>query len=149
MLRGTDGRLSLSKTQAAVWTVCIGAVVFASGLTRLEPPAVPETLVALMGLSLATRTACYLTEESKPKLYRPRFSDLIRSSEAGRLELSITKAQMLFWTCLVACLFVVKSLMDGVLWDVPWPLVVLMGMSQTTYMVPVMNGPKPPAQMRA
>jgi len=32
------------------------------GLTRLEVPVIPESLVALMGLSLATRAAIFVTE---------------------------------------------------------------------------------------
>lgn len=143
LLMGPEGRLSLSKTQAAVWTVCIGGVVFLFGLIRLEPPAIPESLVALMGLSLATRVLSFSKEKRSNIQYAPQLSDLIRSLDGDRLELAITKAQMLFWTCLVACLFVAKSLLDGVLWDVPWPLVTLMGMSQATYVVPVIRGQKP------
>jgi hypothetical protein len=124
-----------------VWTLCIGATVFSFGLTRLEPSAIPETLVALMGLSLATRAITYTQEKPSTKKYVPHLSDLIRSKVGTTYELSITKAQMLFWTCLVACLFVAKSLLDGMLWDVPWQLVTLMGFSQASYMVPVLKGP--------
>jgi len=146
LLLNPDGRLSLSKTQVAVWTLCIGVTVFIFGMTRLAPPVIPETLVALMGLSLGTRVITYTKEKSDmdkadPKLSQPepksnepdpKLSDLVKSKVGGKYDLSITKAQMLYWTCL-------KSLLDGELWDVPWQLVALMGISQATYIVPVVN----------
>jgi hypothetical protein len=52
---------------------------------------------------------------------------------AGTEELSIAKAQMVFWTGLMLALFVIKSVLDGRLWDVPWEMVALMGMSQAGY----------------
>jgi hypothetical protein len=143
LLLNPEGRLSLSKTQVAVWTLCIGVTVFIFGLTRLAPPVIPETLVALMGLSLATRVITYTKEEPLPKKYDPQLSDLVQSKVGDDYELSITKAQMLYWTCLVACLFMLKSLLDGELWDVPWQLVALMGISQATYIVPVVNKKMP------
>ena len=48
-------------------------------------------------------------------------------------QVSLPRAQMLFWTGLLLVLFVVKSLADGALWEVPWEMVALMGMSQGTY----------------
>ena len=143
LLLNPEGRLSLSKTQAAAWTLCIGAMVFCFGITRLRPPVIPETLVALMGLSLATRALVY-TQEKKSTVppATPEWGDLIRSFQDGKGFLAITKAQMLFWTCIVIFLFCTKSLLDGELWDVPWQLVALMGMSQASYMVPKVKEPK-------
>jgi hypothetical protein len=43
---------------------------------------------------------------------------------------------MIFWTLLLLVLFVAKSILDGVIWDVPWPLVALMGFSQAGYLAP-------------
>jgi hypothetical protein len=139
LLLNPEGRLSLSKTQVAVWTLCIGVTVFIFGLTRLAPPVIPETLVALMGLSVGTRLITYTQEEVVEKKCTPQLSDLVHSKAGGKYELSITKAQMLYWTCVVACLFVLKSSLDGELWDVPWQLVALMGISQATYIVPVVK----------
>lgn len=68
---------------------------------------------------------------------QPHLSDLIHTGDTnGKPIPSIVKAQMFFWTCLVIVLFCVKSVLDGILWDVPWQLVTVMGMSQTTYMLP-------------
>ena len=53
-------------------------------------------------------------------------------------ELSLAKAQMLFWTILLLVMFVSKSILDGVIWEVPWPLVALMGFSQAGYLAPKM-----------
>lgn len=43
---------------------------------------------------------------------------------------------MSFWTILLPVLFVSTSIVDGVLWDIPWPLVGLMGVSQAGYVLP-------------
>ncbi len=51
-------------------------------------------------------------------------------------EISIAKAQMVFWTGLMLVLFLTKSTIDGVLWEVPWQIVTLMGMSQAGYLGP-------------
>ncbi|MEW6490614.1 MAG: hypothetical protein AB1578_22215, partial [Thermodesulfobacteriota bacterium] len=53
-LLGPDGKPSLSRTQVAAWTVATGSMLSVFGLIRLEPPQIPASLVALMGLSLAT-----------------------------------------------------------------------------------------------
>ena len=50
--------------------------------------------------------------------------------------MSLAKAQMLFWTVLLLVLFVAKSILDGAIWEVPWPLVALMGFSQAGYLAP-------------
>jgi len=50
--------------------------------------------------------------------------------------LSIAKAQMVFWTLLMMFIFVVKSILDGVMWEVPWEMVALMGMSLAGYLGP-------------
>jgi hypothetical protein len=65
------------------------------------------------------------------------FGDLVRTFSAGsNPQLSLAKAQMLFWTILLLVLFVSKSIVDGVLWEIPWPLVGLMGVSQAGYVLP-------------
>jgi hypothetical protein len=43
---------------------------------------------------------------------------------------------MVFWTGITLTLFTVKSLLDGVLWEVPWEMVAFMGMSQLGYIAP-------------
>ena len=50
--------------------------------------------------------------------------------------LSLAQAQMLFWTMLLIVLFVTKSILDGAIWNVPWPLVGLRGFSQAGYLAP-------------
>jgi hypothetical protein len=146
LLARPDGRLSLSKTQAAIWTICVGAMVFCFGITRLKPPVIPESLVALMGLSLATRAVTYLGKEvpqgKTVPTEKPKWRHLIDGGEDKDPALAITRAQMLFWTILVVCLFCAKSLLDGELWKVPWQLVALMGLSQTSYIVPVLKEPR-------
>lgn len=55
----SDGRLSLARTQVALWTVAIGMVVGGYGMLRLEVPNIPDTLVILMGMSLLTGGVSY------------------------------------------------------------------------------------------
>jgi hypothetical protein len=63
--------------------------------------------------------------------------DLVRTfSPSTAPQLSLAKAQMLFWTLLLLVLFVSKSIVDGALWEIPWPLVGLMGVSQAGYVLP-------------
>jgi hypothetical protein len=61
-------------------------------------------------------------------------------------ELSLSKAQMLFWTILLLTMFMSKSILDGVIWEVPWALVALMGFSQAGYLVPKLSAPTAPVQ---
>jgi hypothetical protein len=144
--------LSLSKTQIASWTLAIGGVVAGFGLIRLDVPRIPESLVALMGLSLLTGGISYfqgkrdeqasqLTATPSPAPMsvkcKPSWSDLICDfSPTGEKVVSLSRAQMLFWTCLMLLLFVLKSTMDGELWEVPWEMVALMGLSQASYLAP-------------
>lgn len=165
-LANSDGTLSTWRSQLAAWTAAIGAVVFGYGLIRLEVPEIPETLVALMGLSLVTGglgalgkplfkdappanpPAANVPLPSAPPAPPPapvpavppallpmRLSDLISdfNKETRQREVSVAKAQMVFWTILTLGIFLTKSLTDGTLWPVPWQMVALMGMSQAGY----------------
>jgi len=146
-----NGVLSLSRTQVTLWTLMIAWMVLAYGLMRLEVPAIPESLIALMGLSLATGGISYMQDEktqtsvlpaNRASDLKPQLSDLIVDySVRGQGNLSLTRAQMLVWTLLTLLLFVVKSIFEGDLWNVPWELVVLMGLSQASYLAPKINPP--------
>jgi hypothetical protein len=144
LLTGVDGHLSLSQTQVACWTVFIGGVVLGYGMLKFEVPDIPTSLLALMGASLVTGGVSYFQDAKKQQTtsgaatqYSPDFADLIRTFTPGQSpELSLAKAQMLFWTLLLLVIFVSKSILDGVIWDVPWPLVALMGFSQAGYLAP-------------
>jgi hypothetical protein len=186
--------------QIALWTSAIGLVVFFYGLIRLEVPAIPTTLLVLMGLSLATGGVSFLAppprstvsgdKENFPERAEPRtaiepanragatelgsvpsatnvktasentelpgsatmtpispkvvpkLSDLIQNfPSSGPPQLSLSRAQMLFWTVIAVILFVAKSALEGELWPVPWELVGLMGISQLGYLVPKFYGP--------
>lgn len=151
---GNDGRLSLARTQVALWTVVIGMVVGGYGMLKLEVPDIPDTLVILMGMSLITGGISYVKTDKKgatearkdmpdavPKSQSPtvipRLSDLVCVIDAkGSAQLSLVRAQMVFWTGLTVVLFMTKSILDGVLWDIPLEMVGLMGMSQAAYLSP-------------
>ena len=150
LFTGPSGALSLSRVQIAAWTVATGVVIFGYGLIRLELPDIPNSLIVLMGLSLATggishvRTGHVSPKEQQP---RPGLSDLVRDTSTPSTEphLSIARAQMLFWTGILLVLFISKTIVDGVIWDVPWEMVTLMGMSQAGYLGPkLVTGPIAP-----
>ena len=156
LLTADDGHLSLSKVQMALWTLAVGAVVFYFALLRRDVPSVPESLVVLMGLSLATTGISY--RSAAPPTSAPadgrkwRWRDLVTVYDSGTdkpTELSLSRAQMLFWTGLLLIVFVAKTVLGGVLWDIPWSLVALMGISQAGYLapkiVPALGSTPPPA----
>lgn len=58
------------------------------------------------------------------------------SLKKGQRQVSVTRAQMFFWTIISVFLFVFMSLTEGKLWDIPWSLIALMGISQASYFVP-------------
>lgn len=142
-LIGRDGHLSLSKTQVACWTVVIGMVVLGYSMIQYEVPEIPASLVALMGASLATGGIGYFGDAKKTKkagheTHSPKLVDFLYSTDpkGDYRGLSLPKAQMIFWTLLLIAIFVWKSILDGEIWDVPWPLVALMGFSQVGYLAP-------------
>jgi hypothetical protein len=157
LLTGVDGHLALSQTQIACWTVVVGGVVLGYGLIQREIPAIPTSLIVLMGASLATGGVAYFQDIKKatavaaatgsgPATLDWRWGDLIRIFHPDRPpELSLSKAQMLFWTMLLLVLFVSKSILEGGIWEVPWPLVALMGFSQAGYLAPKVADATPPA----
>ena len=107
----------------------------------------------LMGMSLVTGGVSYLKTNQKnravasdaaenpsqPTLSRtePHMSNLVCVIDnQGNEQLSLVRAQMVFWTGLTVIMFMVKSVIDGVLWDIPLEMVGLMGMSQAAYLSP-------------
>ena len=156
LLSGVDGHLALSQTQIACWTIAVGGVVLGYGLIKQEIPDIPTSLLALMGASLATGGIGFFQDSRKQTAaenagvqtvcHDMSLGDLVRNFPAGQdSELSLAKAQMIFWTVLLLILFIGKSMLDGVIWDVPWPLVALMGFSQAGYLAPKLT-PEPPPQ---
>ena len=148
LISGPDGYLSLWRTQLAAWTVVVGAMVFCFGIMRLEVPGVPDALVALMGMSLLTGGLSSAKGHSNAAARaaghqaaapdnpgKPGLPDLIGDYDPRnkRVQLSLPKAQMAFWTILMLLLFVGKTLAEGQLWEVPWQLVALTGFSQAGY----------------
>jgi xanthine/uracil permease len=118
---------------------------------RLEVPITTESLIALIGLSLATGGISYIQDEktqisllpaNRASDLNPQLSDLIVDySVRGQGNLSLTRAQLLVLTLLTLLLFVVKSIFEGDLWSLPWELVVLMGLSQASYLASKINPP--------
>jgi hypothetical protein len=154
---GPDGHISLAQVQIACWTIAVGSVVLGYGLIRLQIPEIPTSLLVLMGASLMTGGLAYFGETQKDNIElnkatayvktaeakaaaaeaartKAKWEDLLRVFPSGQF--SLAKAQMLFWTILLLVLFVSKTMLDGVIWNVPWPLVALMGFSQASFLAP-------------
>ena len=149
-LAGADGHLSLARTQVACWTVAVGGVVLGYGFIRLHIPDIPDSLLVLMGASLTTGGVGSFKDVQKqraavvacppPIPVDLQLADLVRVFTQGQPpELSLAKAQMLFWTLLLLVLFIAKSILDGAIWEVPWPLVALLGFSQAGYLASKLN----------
>lgn len=133
LLLGDDQRLSLSHFQIALWTVAVGTIVFGHGLIQLDVPAIPESTISLLGLSLVTGGVSYL-RTNRPSIPASgwRLRDLVCEGDVP----SISRAQMLLWTILMVILFGAKSILNGVVWEVPWSMVALMGLSHGSYLAP-------------
>jgi hypothetical protein len=157
LLAGPDNYMSLWRTQLAAWTIAVGSMVFLFGIIQLKVPRIPDSLVALMGLSIATGSLSAVADKTKSQKMaqaaaasaadltqssaaptpaeKPRLFHLISSYDPSTKSvlLSIPKAQMVFWTGIILILFVLKSWLTGELWEVPWELVTLTGVSQAGY----------------
>lgn len=147
LLAGVDGHWSLAQTQIACWTVAVGSVVLGYGLIKLEIPTIPSALLVLMGTSLATGGLAFFQDTRNqqsatnvgvaPVRRHLAVSDLVHVFPPGQPpQPSLAKAQMLVWTVILLVLFVSKSIFEGKIWEVPWPLVALMGFSQAGYLAP-------------
>lgn len=142
-----NGRASLNRFQLILWTVAVSALTFKYGMTQLRLPEIPQSLLVLMGLSVATSAFFGATDsgekmdrENIVEIFKPDISQFITEVVTIKGErrdvVSITKVQMLIWTILIVTVFVLKSVNQGILWEVPWELVVLMGVSQAGYVLP-------------
>jgi hypothetical protein len=153
VVTGPDGYLSLWRAQLVLWTLAIASMVFLFGLLRLQIPEIPDSLVVLMGMSILTggiskykarkdfpstgQEALAARDAAQPSVgpVKGQLADLISDyNQAYRHpEISVPKAQMVLWTGVMLVLFIVKSWLQGELWDVPWQMVALTGASQAGY----------------
>ena len=72
-----------------------------------------------------------MTEEFKPP-EKVQFSSIFMVNVKGNKYPSLAKAQLLFWTVITIIIFITKSALEGQLWNIPYQLVLLMGLSQVT-----------------
>lgn len=136
------GVMSVALTQMALWTFAIGVMSLWFGLIQLDVPDLPHTLVMLMGLSVGTTAVGQwqsrrIKTEGVIQQDGPKLSDLMHittpGAKGGRA-VSLAQGQILFWTVITLALFIVKSFVDGALWEVPEEMVMLMGLSQGGYL---------------
>ena len=139
LISSDGGKVSLSLTQMAAWTIAVAWVFLSFGLVKRTVPELPWQTVALMGLSLMTAG---LVGYKDPKIvannekvaHSSGFKALLEDTATGNL--SLARAQMVVWTTVTLLLFITKSMLEGEVWAVPGELVLLMGMSQAGYMAP-------------
>jgi len=136
------GKLSLARTQILIWTLTTASMIFGFGLIEITIPSIPLSVLALMGLSLVTGNIRALLASEWKQLegldiehIKPRHR-LIDLFTDDRNIISIAKIQMAIWTVITLILFIWKSILGGQMWNVPWALVALMGMSQLGYLIP-------------
>jgi hypothetical protein len=154
IVTGPDGYLSLWRAQLVLWTLAVASMVFLFGLLRLQIPDIPDSLVWLMGMSIVTGGVSkykakkdFLSDPKPLPAYDPsrslegqgkvkgHLADLISdwNKAYNHAEISVPKAQMVLWTGVMLVLFIVKSWLQGELWDVPMQMVALTGASQFGY----------------
>jgi hypothetical protein len=140
------GSYSLSLFQMALWTIAVGFMVVLYGLMQLRVPNIPETLIWLMGLSASASAAGHFQahriqaeqvkkDGPKMEITKAKLGTMLTLPVEDKDCLSLAKVQLLFWTAITIVLFVTKSYLEGQLWDVPYQLVFLMGISQGGFLV--------------
>jgi len=145
-----NGRMSMSLTQMALWTIAVGGVVFGIGLMRLEVPEIPQNLVLLMVGATGTagfghwqyyrwrrykkRKDSLKNDINIPEKIFDKLKTIFDVEEDGIFRPSLAKGQIFFWTLITLILFIVKSILEGQLWNVPEQLVLLMGISQASFL---------------
>lgn len=80
-----DGRMSISLCQMFLWTVAVGTVVLATGLTRLRIPNIPQTLLVLMGFSVMTSVTGHAQTDSLLDEKRKQKKSLNLLHQSGRI----------------------------------------------------------------
>jgi hypothetical protein len=146
-----DGQVSMALLQMGLWTIAVGSMVLAFGLLRLSVPDIPDTLITLMLFAAGTTTAgqyqskIRMREDKKLKELKGKKDEIDDMSFWMRLNTmfytekdsdypSIAKIQVLIWTAITLTLFIYLSIKEGELWEVPNELVILMGISQATFL---------------
>lgn len=135
-----DGVYSVSRFQVWLWTIVI---LFSYGylfLSRGVSPDFPESIWALLGISVASiGTATAIAVKSPPASVpehwqKPKQSPLVSMlSEDGKP--SIMRLQLFVWTIATVVFFVSYLKTNGELWNVPSNLLILMGISHGGYLV--------------
>jgi hypothetical protein len=146
-----DGQVSMALLQMGLWTIAVGSMVLAFGLLRLSVPDIPNTLITLMVFAAGTTTAgqyqskIRMREDKKLNELKGKKDEIDDMSFWMRLNTmfytekesdypSIAKIQVLIWTAITLTLFIYLSINEGELWEVPNELVILMGISQATFL---------------
>lgn len=130
------GHASLSRAQIFAWTLTIACFLLSFGLLRLDVLNIPASLISLMGMTIASGVISYLRNDEEINNSSFEFRDLICDFKGDIRKVSLLKIQMLIFTVSILVVFIVKCNLERCLWDLPWQLVGLMGVSQAGYVAP-------------
>lgn len=142
IITSEDENYSLSRLQMYLWTVVVVIGFAAVFLSNLKFPKIYDNLYLLMGVNLAasvTSTAIFYGKKNGVKM-PPDQPDFVKDIFFGskKISLDLPRTQMFAWTIVSLCFFaimLIKSFVDGKpeLPDIPFGLVVLMGVSHGAY----------------
>lgn len=144
VIRSATGQLSLSKTQMGLWTFVFGLSYVMLAAIYKDFLDITEGMFWLMGISSATAVgakAIVIKNKMDPKA--PNASRLLSDydDKTQAYALSLHRCQIAIWTLIVMAMYVIELIETMRLPDIPNNLLVLMGISGSTYLG--FNFPKP------
>lgn len=129
-----DNRYSLSLTQFAFWTVIIFTAYFYLWITTFELVKVPDSTLALLGITTLTTAGSKLADirKSSSSLGNSQsfFTDLLSEGDSG---LSVSRCQMLLVTILFGVIYLVNVFSLQTLPDFNNSLLWLIGISSGAF----------------
>ena len=149
IITSEDENYSLSRLQMYLWTVVVVIGFAAVFLSNLKFPKIYDNLYLLMGVNLAasvTSTAIFYGKKNGVKM-PPDQPDFVKDIffESKKISLDLPRTQMFVWTIVSLCFFAIKLIQsfkggNPALPDIPFGLVVLMGVSHGAYIATKATG---------
>jgi hypothetical protein len=106
---------------------------FRNGITE----EILNALTKVKGLKVIARTSSFVFKGKKDEIddmsFWMRLNTMFYTEKDSDYP-SIAKIQVLIWTAITLTLFIYLSIKEGELWEVPNELVILMGISQATFL---------------
>jgi uncharacterized membrane protein len=142
IITSEDENYSLSRLQMYLWTVVVVIGFVAVFVSTRDWPTIRQNLYLLMGVNFAasvTSTGVFLAKKNEVEI-PPDQPDFVKDIffERKKVSLDLPRTQMFVWTIVSLCFFAIKLIQSFVvgtprLPDIPFGLVVLMGVSHGAY----------------